>query len=260
MDYKNRTAVITGASSGIGLEYAHELARRGANLVLVARRSDLLEKAAKDIKSKHDVNVDIITLDLSTPTSGKQLEAELAKRKLTPEILINNAGFGTNNRLANEKREKLQQEITLNVNTLVDLTTAYLPSMLDNNFGVIVNIASTAAYQPVPGMAVYAATKAFVLSFTSAVWGETQGTNVKVLAVSPGATATEFFDVAEAKPFGQLAAIKDVIDATFKELDKTKSKPSVIVGLRNNVMAKASRLMPTSTVIKVAVSMFLNKQ
>jgi short-subunit dehydrogenase len=132
--------------------------------------------------------------------------------------------------------------------------------MLKKNFGAIVNIASTAAYQPVPGMAVYAATKAFVLSFTSAVWGEVQGTKIRVLAVSPGATATEFFDVAQAKPFGSLAPVQNVVFTTFRALDAKAFGPSVIIGGRNAFMAGATRLLPRAAVIKAAAGMFLPKR
>lgn len=257
MDYKNKTAVVTGASSGLGLEYARELAARGSNLVLVARRKEALDELATELEKAHKVTVATIALDLSTPTSAKELMAELNKLKLEPQILINNAGFGTSGRFTKEDAEKVREEIQLNVGTLVEITHAVLPAMIAAKSGAIVNIASTAAYQPVPGMAVYAATKAFVLSFTSAVWAETKNTGVRVLAVSPGATATEFFNVAGAKPSGGLAPISDVITATFEALDAAKSSPSVIVGGRNTVMATLSKFMPTKLVIGVAAGMFL---
>jgi short-subunit dehydrogenase len=257
MEYKNKTAVVTGASSGLGVDYAKELAARGCNLVLVARRKEALDVLAKQIIKAHGVKVQTIGLDLSTPTSAKKLMAELKKLKLEPQILINNAGFGTSGRFTKDNADKVQDEIQLNVGTLVELTHAALPAMIAAKSGAIVNIASTAAYQPVPGMAVYAATKAFVLSFTSAVWGETKDTGVRVLAVSPGATATSFFDVAGAKPSTALAPISDVINATFKALDAAKSSPSVIVGGRNRILATASKIMPSKLVIGVAAGMFL---
>lgn len=260
MEYKDRVAVVTGASSGIGLEYAKELAKRGAHLILVARRKAELNALAAELRSAHGVKVEAIALDLSALESGQQLVDAIAALNLEPEILINNAGFGTNNKVANEDRTKIRQEIVLNVATLVDLTAAYLPSMLKNNFGAIVNIASTAAYQPVPNMAVYAATKAFVLSFTSAVWGEVLGTNVRVLTVSPGATATEFFDVAQAKPLGALAPVSAVVTQTFKALDAKKSAPAVIIGKQNAMLAKVSSLLPRAAVVKVALGMFEPKK
>ena len=258
MDFKGKTAVVTGASSGIGLGYAHELAARGANLVLVARNRKQLEKIAADIKAVNDVRIDVIALDLSKPTSGQELLDNLKKLKLSTDVLINNAGFGTNQRVAKEDRVKIQQEIMLNVVTLVDLTTAVLPDMLAKDFGAIVNIGSTASFQPVPGMAVYAATKAFVRSFTSALWGEVKGTNVRVLTVNPGATATEFFKVAEAKPAGPLAPVREVINATFKALDSKNSSPSIIVGGQNSIMAQMTRFAPAKAVIKIAGKLFLH--
>ena len=257
MIYKNQTALITGASSGIGMEYAKELAKRGTNLVLVARREAALAALAGQLQGEFGIKVATIPLDLSKRESGDKFVQELSKSGIGVDILINNAGFGTNSRVQNEDRSRVQEEIQLNVGTLVDLTAALLPAMLEKNSGAIVNIASTAAFQPVPGMAVYAATKAFVLSFTSALWGEVKGTEVRILTVCPGATATEFFDVAGANPFGKLAPISDVVDATFKALDAKTPKPAVVVGRRNSIMAAASRFIPTKSVIQVAGSMFL---
>jgi short-subunit dehydrogenase len=258
MNYKGKTAVVTGASSGIGLGYAHELAARGANLVLVARNKAQLEKIASDIRAEHNVNIDVVAIDLSKVSSGQELLDALTKLKVSPDVLINNAGFGTNNRVAKEDRAKIQQEIVLNVVTLVDLTTAVLPQMLAKDFGVIVNIGSTASFQPVPGMAVYAATKAFVRSFTSALWGEVKGTNVRVLTVNPGATSTEFFKIAEAKPAGKLAPVSDVVNATFKALDAKSSSPSIVVGGQNAATAHFTRLVPVKAVINIAGKLFLH--
>lgn len=259
MDYQAKTALITGASSGIGLAYAEEFARRGTNLVLVARRGDLLEKLATKIATFSKVRVTLIPMDLATLDAGKVLEKAVAAKNLEIDFLINNAGFGTSGRLVHEDRSVVQDEIVLNIATLVDLTTAYLPKMVARNSGVIVNIASTASYQPVPGMAVYAATKAFVRSFTAAVWGEVSDSNVRVLAVSPGATETAFFEVAGTNEFKKRVPVSNVVKTTFKALDSSGSKPVVIDGLGNRIMALASKFMPESLVIKVAASMFLPK-
>ena len=258
MNFKGKTAVITGASSGIGLGYAHELAARGANLVLVARNKEALERIASEIKTIANVHIDVIALDLSKVTSGQELLEHLKALKVSVDVLINNAGFGTNNRVSQEDRAKLQQEILLNVVTLVDLTAAVLPEMLAKDFGAIVNIGSTASFQPVPGMAVYGATKAFVRSFTSALWGEVRATNVRVLTVNPGATETEFFNVADTKPAGKLAPVSEVISATFKALEAKSSKPSIVVGGRNAFMAHFTRFVPTKFVISVAAKLFLH--
>lgn len=258
MEFKGKTVVITGASSGIGLGYAHAFASRGANLVLVARNGKELESISADLKKTNQVEVSTIPLDLSTLDSGQKLLDALAKKKVTTDVLVNNAGFGTNNRVSKEDRARLQQEIVLNVATLVDLTAGVLPGMLERDFGVIVNIASTASFQPVPGMAVYGATKSFVRSFTEALWGELRGTNVRALAVSPGATETQFFKVAGAKPAGSLMPVSAVIDATFKQLDSTNSKPSIIIGAQNTAMAKLTKFVPVKAVINIAGKLFLH--
>jgi len=257
MDYKGKTALITGASSGIGFQYAEEFARRGANVILVARRQPELEKLAKQLTKDFGVEAHVIAMDLSTTTAGTELVAAVAKGKHVVNILVNNAGFGTSGRLEGEKRERVQREILLNVVTLTDLTVAFLPDMVAKKSGVIINIASTASFQPVPGLAVYAATKAYVRSFTEAVWGEVEGTGVKLLSVSPGATATEFFDVAGNTPFGVLATPADVIRATFKALDAKNTPPSIVVGFRNAVTAAVSLRLPAKMVIRVASKMFL---
>jgi short-subunit dehydrogenase len=260
MDYKGKTALITGASSGIGLQYAEEFARRGSNVILVARREQELTKLASQIKKDFGVEAHVIALDLATLDAGNNLLAALAKGKHDVDILVNNAGFGTGGRLEKEDRDRIQKEIILNVATLTDLTAAILPSLLKNNSGAIVNIASTASYQAVPGMAVYAATKAYVRSFTEAVWGEVEDTKVKVLTVSPGPTATEFFDVAGSKPAGALAATADVISATFKALDSKKTGPTIVIGSKNSLMAAVSQRLPAKMVIRVAAKMFLPRR
>ena len=260
MEYTGKTAIITGASSGIGLAYAEEFAKRGANLVLVARREDLLNEIAQRLTKSANVKVTTVPMDLATLGAGKKVVKALEAKKIEVDFLVNNAGFGTSGRLIHENRENVEQEIVLNIATLVDLTIAYLPALLAKNSGAIVNIASTASYQPVPGMAVYAATKAFVRSFTSAVWGEATNSNVRVLAVSPGATETSFFDIAGTKPSSAMAPVENVVKTTFKALDGKKSKPQVIDGSINKVAAFVAKLMPQTLVIKVAASMFLPKE
>ena len=260
MEYTGKTAIITGASSGIGLAYAEEFAKRGANLVLVARREDLLNEIAQRLTKSANVKVTTVPMDLATLGAGKKVVKALEAKKIEVDFLVNNAGFGTSGRLIHENRENVEQEIVLNIATLVDLTIAYLPALLAKNSGAIVNIASTASYQPVPGMAVYAATKAFVRSFTSAVWGEVTNSNVRVLAVSPGATETSFFDIAGTKPSSAMAPVENVVKTTFKALDGKKSKPQVIDGSINKVAAFVAKLMPQTLVIKVAASMFLPKE
>jgi len=259
MEYTGKTTLITGASSGIGVHFAEGFAARGSNLILVARRKDLLTDLAAQLTKKYGVSVEVITEDLSLPGSGAALEKKVTQ-KFTVDVLVNNAGFGTNNLFIDEDRARIAQEIQLNVGTLVDLTAAFLPAMVERNSGVVVNIASTASFQPVPGMAVYGATKAFVRSFTEAVWGELRGSNVRVLAVNPGATESEFFVVAGGKSPGKPMPATAVVETMFAALDASASTPSVVVGGVNKVSSSLVKFFPKKTVIKLVAKMFMPKK
>lgn len=259
MDYAGKTALITGASSGIGLALAEEFSRRGTNLVLVARRRDRLDAARVSLSQTHGVNVTVIDLDLTRHGAVDDLRQHVEKKGIAVDFLVNNAGFGINARFAKEQRSRTQQEIALNVSVLVDLTAVYLPEMIRRDSGAIINIASTASFQPVPGMAVYGATKSFVRSFTEALWGELSDTHVRALAVSPGATQTEFFDVAGGKPAGRLVPVTDVVKATFTALDAKRPRPSVVVGRSDRLAAGLVGWMPRRFVIKTVAKMFLPK-
>ncbi|MEY4321009.1 MAG: hypothetical protein RLZZ471_950 [Actinomycetota bacterium] len=262
-EYQGKTAVITGASSGIGVEFANRFAERGANLVLVARRKDRLDAVAKEIQGKHKVIVDVVVADLSEVGSAEKLFKTLQRKKIQIDVLVNNAGFGTMGEFKNHDLNRITEEIQLNVATLVQLTRLALPGMIQRNNGVVVNIASTAAYQPVPYMAVYAATKAFVLSFTEALWGELIGTGVSAIALSPGGTKTEFFEVASngktSDGFGKMQTVGEVVGTLITALDKNTPPPSVISGGINKVMAGSGRLVSRKTVIKIAIGLFKPK-
>jgi short-subunit dehydrogenase len=254
MEYTGKTTLITGASAGIGVAYAEGFAARGSNLIIVARRKDLLDKVAKNVKEQYGVSVTVIAQDLAAPGAVAKLEKAIAAKKLTVDVLVNNAGFGVNKYFIDEDRARTQEEITLNVGVLVDLTAAYLPQMVKRNSGAIVNIASTASFQPVPGMAVYGATKAFVRSFTEAVWGELGDSAVRVIAVSPGPTESEFFTVAGGNPDRKRVPASAVVETTFSALDK--AVPSVVVGGANAVTAALVKFFPQKTVIKMVAKMF----
>jgi short-subunit dehydrogenase len=260
MEYTGKTTLITGASSGIGVHFAEGFALRGSNLILVARRKELLTELATRLAKQYGVTVDVITEDLSVPGAGAALEKKVAAKKFTVDVLVNNAGFGTNNNFVDEDRARIAQEIQLNIGTLVDLTASFLPGMVERNSGIVVNIASTASFQPVPGMAVYGATKAFVRSFTEAVWGELQESKVRVLAVSPGATESEFFVVAGGKSPGKPMPAEAVVDTMFKALDASSSTPSVVVGGANKVSSSLVKFFPKKTVIKLVAKMFMPKK
>jgi len=254
-DLLGKTALITGASSGLGEHYAIALADRGAKVILVARRADRLRALADQITSKHGFDAaTVLPTDLSVKDAASSIAKILERRGTQIDILVNNAGFGTTTNFIDESPETISAELTVNVHTLVQLTRAMLPGMLERNYGIVINIASTAAFQSLPYMALYGATKAFVLSFTEAIWGETRKTGVKVLAVCPGPTATEFFDAGGSSPaLGRfIRTPEDVLNSTFKALNKRKSPPLVIDGPLNKTTAGLSRVTTRKFAIKLA--------
>ena len=190
------TALVTGASAGLGVHFAEALAAEGHDLILTARRLDRLEALAARIRARHGVKVETIAADLAEPGGAAALVAEISKRALAVNTLINNAGFGLSGAFAAQDPARLGGMIELNCRALVELCHAVLPGMIQMRSGGILNVASTAAFQPGPGMAVYYATKAFVLSFSEALHEEVRRQGVRVAALCPGPTLTEFFDAA----------------------------------------------------------------
>ncbi|WP_189332750.1 SDR family NAD(P)-dependent oxidoreductase [Actinoplanes ianthinogenes] len=241
VDYRSQTVLITGASAGLGAEFARKLAARGANLVLVARRADRLADLKAELAGT-GVTVTTIAMDLAVPDAGPRLRAAVAGERVTS--LINNAGFGTNRPFHEEDPDRVLDEITLNVTSLVGITRAFIDELRAGD-GFLINLASVAAYQPNPRMAVYGATKAFVLSFTEALWFESRNTGLRVLAVSPGATETEFFEVAGQGADGGTRRMRadQVVDAALRSLDRRNPPPSVVTGGLNRVMTGAGRLV-----------------
>ncbi|TSB47933.1 SDR family NAD(P)-dependent oxidoreductase [Alkalicoccobacillus porphyridii] len=243
--YVGKLAVVTGASSGIGEVYAKELALRGCHVVLAARSKDKLEALASEIKRKHGINAYAVPIDLSKAAAPRQLAEIIAELGLTVDILINNAGFGTYGRFEDIDAEREQQEIMLNTAALVDLTHHFLPGMLKRQDGIIVNVGSMASFVPCAYSAVYGATKAFVLSFTEALWAETRERGVRVLALCPGATDTGFFDAVGSKDMAAGSAMstpENVVQAGFRGIDRGSS---YIVDGRNNFMAaQMGRVLP----------------
>ncbi|PYQ22955.1 MAG: hypothetical protein DMF81_10360, partial [Acidobacteria bacterium] len=189
-----RRAVVTGASSGIGEAFARGLARRGFHLVLVARRADRLQKLAGEVGGADRALA--IPLDLAAPGGPSALEAELARRGLAVDLLVNDAGVGLTGPFHDQPLDRMLAMIDLNTRAVVELTRRFLPGMIERRSGEVVNVVSTSAFQPVPFFAVYAASKAFVLSFTEALAGELKGSGVVVQALCPGLTDSEFHHVA----------------------------------------------------------------
>jgi uncharacterized protein len=190
------TALVTGASSGIGAALARELASRGHALLLVARREERLQSLATELAADHGVPVEPIACDLAGEAGRDRLVSEIQGRGRSVEMLVNNAGFGYQADFATSSRERVLGIVRLNIEAVVDLTSRFLTGMVERRRGAVINIASTAAFQPLPGSAVYAASKAFVLSFSEAIRTELRGTGVSVTAVCPGPVRTEFMEVA----------------------------------------------------------------
>ena len=251
MEFKGSRALVTGASSGMGEVFARELARRCADLVLAARSRDKLEVLASELRESAHVSVHVEAVDLSEPGAGLALAARLGERGLAIDVLVNNAGFGLFGPLDEADAQRIAQAVQLNVAALTELTCALLPGMRARDRGAIVNVASTAAFQPVPYMAVYGATKAYVLSFTEALWAETRGTGVRVTALCPGATDTAFFDTAsDSASIGRRMTPGQVVAAAFSALDRRRS--TVVPGLGNRLLASSTRLASRQAVARLA--------
>jgi short-subunit dehydrogenase len=251
----NKTALITGSSSGLGKEFARIHASNGNDLVLVARSKDKLEALKLELEKQFGISVYVIVKDLSDQYAPKSVYDEIKTHKITVDYLINNAGFGDFGLFAETDWEKQLEMINLNVTCLTYLTRLFLPDMIKNKSGKILNIASTAAFQPGPTMSVYFATKAFVLSFSEAIANELKGTGVTVTALCPGATETGFKAAASLEDSNlfkgnQIASSKEV--AVFGYNKMMEGKTVAIHGIVNNLMAQSVRFAPRNVVTTIA--------
>ena len=246
-----KVAVVTGASAGLGVEFARQLSKRGHRLVLVARRKERLEKLARELGSARAVAV-----DLSKANAAAKLMADLEANGETVDLLVNNAGFGLIGRFAELDAKRERQMIDLNIGTLADLCRAVAPGMIERKSGGIINVASTAAFQPGPRMAVYFATKAFVLSFTEAIHEELKPHRIKVSCLCPGPTRTEFGEVAGFEGNGLFDRVAmnaaEVVETGLKGLDSNDAV--VVPGWANKVTAASTRFAPRSVVRKIAAA------
>ena len=190
------TALVTGASAGIGAAIARELAKRGHGVILVARRRERLEELAAELRGVHGVRVEVLACDLSDPADRDRLAAWIEELALDVEVLVNNAGFGYAGDFVAAQRERQVEMVRLNCEAVVDLTARYLPDMVGRGRGAVLNVASTGGFQPMPRSATYGATKAFVLSHSEAIHHELRGTGVTLTAICPGPVRTEFAEAA----------------------------------------------------------------
>lgn len=257
-------ALITGASSGIGAEFARQLAPQGYDLVLTARSQAPLEHLAAELRQSQGIEVEVIPLDLTQADAPSQLYQQTSDRNLQIDLLINNAGFGDYGDFAQGDRSKLLGMVQLNITALTDLTYQFLQPMRSRQSGTILNIGSIGGFQPIPYLALYAASKAFVLSFSEALWAENKDLGVKVMAICPGPTATGFNDVAgfpEAEagnPSPGLASVESVVSESLKAM-KRDSGSAVVGGWANHLITSIPRLLPRDTLAQVIGEQFRPK-
>lgn len=255
--WKGKRALVTGASSGMGVEWARQLAAAGVDLVLTARRGDLLEALAAELRMRRGVDVRVLVRDLAEPDAAAGLFAELDASGLPVDILINNAGFGTHGFFLDAPAGTERAMLQVNVVALVELTRLAAARMKERGWGRILQVASLGAYQPTPNYASYAAAKAFVLNYGLAVRTELRGSGVGVTVLSPGITRTGFFDAAGydpsgAYPFAMMSAEKAVA-VGLRALAAGRS--SVAPGFLNKALAFLTRLVPRSFASSLARSL-----
>lgn len=254
----NKTALITGASGGIGMELAKEFANSKINLILVARSEGKLQELATQLRANTGIEVQILAKDLSHYSAAKEIAEWCTQKNITVDYLVNNAGFGDFGFFHESDWAKQEQMINLNITTLTYLTRLFLPGMIQRKFGKILNVASTAAFQPGPTMSVYYATKAYVLHFSEAISNELEGTGVTVTALCPGATESDFQNKAamqESKLVKgkKLPTAAEVAAYGYKSM--MKGKVVAIHGLMNYFLANSIRFTPRALVLKIVRTM-----
>ncbi|HUY20695.1 MAG TPA: SDR family oxidoreductase [Candidatus Binataceae bacterium] len=253
-----QTAMVTGASAGIGEEFAYALARERYDLVLVARREARLAAVAEKARSLGSGKVLTIAADLSRRETPGEIHRQLEQQNLAIDYLVNNAGFGTRGRFSQLPLERELEEIDLNVGALAALTRLFAPAMIARRHGTIINVASTAGFQPLPYMATYAATKAYVISFSLAMAAELRGTGVTILALCPGPTHSEFHAVAGTGD----ARLPDFMFMDAKTVAvqgiaaARRGKSLHVNGALNLVLAESARLSPRRLVTRIVAKFY----
>jgi len=252
MTYKGTTALITGASAGLGEEFARQLAQQGADLVLVARSEEKLERLANELQRHSGVKVAVIPADLSSSDAVKRLVSEVRNRGIKINLLVNNAGFGVFENFLETPLVKQTNQVDVNVSAVVALTHAFVPDMIASHRGGVINIASTAGFQPLAGAAVYAASKAFVLFFSEAVSLELEKTGVRVLVACPGPVATQFFaDMKPSLEAKQMDQPRPVVAEVLRAFEHRKRVvyPGKMIG---RLSTWGARLMPRNLILRLA--------
>lgn len=256
LNFENTSILITGASSGIGKEFAKQFASRGANLILTARTHSDLINLKEYLESEHkNILIETIPVDLSELNGARTLYEKINDLGLSVDYLINNAGFGKFCEFSGERFETYHAMLTLNINALVELTHLCLPAMKGKNSGGIINVASIASFQPLPYQAVYGASKAFVLSFSEALTGELLTTNIRVMALCPGTTESRFMENANADISKMnLAPASKVVSEALISYDK--GSMYTVSGKMNYLMSLIPRLVSRQRTVKIVVNMF----
>ncbi|KAB8141356.1 SDR family oxidoreductase [Chloroflexia bacterium SDU3-3] len=249
--YKGKTALITGASSGIGMAFAHELAKRGMHVILAARSEEKLRELATQLSAQHKVQAIAVRADLSAEHGAARLAEELERRALVVDLLVNNAGLGGYGPFASISAERQHEQVMVNIAALVELTHALMPQLLARR-GAVINVSSTASFQPVPSMAVYAATKAFVTSFSVALAEEYRSEGLQVVALCPGATATNFFAVLGTRDAaaGAMRTTQQVVATGLRALERGQSV--AVDGSLNALLAALAKRFPLGIAAKLA--------
>ena len=242
----SETVLITGASSGIGLELAKCFAADGSRLILIARNTEALESLAKELRQSHQIEVRVLTADLSLSETPKRIFAELSAQKIAVDVLVNNAGFGANGVFAEIPLSRQLEMLQVNITALTELTGLFLPGMIHRRRGGILNVGSVAGFQPGPGMMVYYATKAFVLSFTEALAEELQGSGLNVSVLCPGPTESNFGNVARGKKVRHVKTSKmtSAAVAVYGHRAFRQGKITAVPGWQNKVFVFLNRILP----------------
>jgi len=250
-NYNNGYSLITGASYGLGAEFARQLAFKGSNLILVARSKEKLEALSNELKQQFNIKILFIAADLTNNADIENIFKIITDECIQINLLINNAGVGTTGSFLSKDFAEYQTQMSLNNQALVNLTYKFLPNMLSKKYGGIINIGSSVSFQPIPYMAIYAATKAFVLSFSEALGYELKDTNIRVLVSCPGTTNTHFFDnIKSAITRKQMDDPKIVVKNTIKAFEDNKkiAYPGRLFVYFNSFMI---RFIPRSMVVKM---------
>jgi len=260
-----KTALVTGASSGIGAAFAEALAYRGYNLVLVARSQEKLEKLAEQLQTNHQITAEVIPQDLSVTNAAQTLFNIVTAKEINIDLLINNAGFGDYGVFTESSLDRQLEMIQLNITALTALTHLFLDPMRQQGSGGIINISSIAGFQPLPYLSIYAATKAFVLSFSEALWAENRDTGLTVTCVCPGPTETEFFKVANFPSSATESAQQNytspeaVVKAALAGFDQQQANV-VTGGLPNQLIVNLPRFLPREALVSAVAKQFRPNQ